>query len=304
MTDQEPIYFRVSETLKAQRCLRTWWLGYRAGPDGTGLQPRKRDTGDKRDVGTLFHAGVAAYYRGHNPGQLMRETWMAMVASDPEGVTEQATKAYELAAIMLDGWVQWLAAEGHDVDEETLLVEERIEMPLGTFRGREVILYGTPDRVVRQTSTGLLILEDTKTGQSLERSVRLQVDPQLLTYAGMLRAVKGLEVDEMRHQVAKKSKRTARATPPFYARVSVPVTEELLDARWKHLASTVDLMVERIQRMEAGEDHHVVVPPTVTGACDWDCDFLAVCPLMDEGAYWEAALEGMYEPRPAYPEAS
>lgn len=293
----EPIYFRVSETLRAQRCLRSWWLGYRRG--GTGLQPQVRDTGDKRDVGTLFHAGVAAYYRGFNPGQLMRETWLALVGEG--AVTEQATKAYELAATMLDGWVQWLAAEGHDVDEETLHVEERLEMELGQFRGRDVVLYGTPDRVVRQTSTGLLILEDTKTGQSLDRSVRLQIDPQLLTYAGMLRA-SGVEVVEMRHQVAKKSKRTARATPPFYSRVSVPVTDALLDARWKHLMATVDLMVERIQRLDRGEDHHVVVPPTVNGQCDWDCDFLAVCPLMDEGAYWEAALEGMYEPRPAYPE--
>lgn len=45
----EPIYFRVSETLTAQRCLRKWWLGYRKG--GTGLQPKAKDTGDKRDEG-------------------------------------------------------------------------------------------------------------------------------------------------------------------------------------------------------------------------------------------------------------
>lgn len=292
-------YMRVSEVAKAQRCLRTWWLGYKR--DGTGLEPANRERGDLRDVGSLVHAGVQAYYRGHNPGAMLREHWLSLTTE--RDVTDKETQAYELASIMLDGWVKWLASEGADVGEETVLLEERLEMSLGTFRGDEVVLYGTPDRVIRETETGLLVLEDTKTRASIANlDVRLQIDPQMLTYAGMLRATKDLNVTEMRHQLIKRVKRTARATPPFYLRVAVPVTDALLDARWAHLTSTVDSMVDRLQRHEAGTSHHVAFPPTPTGDCAWDCDFLAVCPLMDEGAYWEAALQEMYRPRAVYPE--
>lgn len=291
-------FIRSSEVSKFMRCRRSWWLTYHAGQGGLGLTPVKWESGI-RDLGTMVHAGVQAYYTGGDPvAHIIEQRTRHMAGESPLMPTydEKWLKNYELAIIMLEGYVDWVAATGADVGESTVLVEERIITRIGEFRGDEVHLAGKPDRLVRDDVTGALILEDTKSVQTVEPPV-LSINTQLLNYATILRLEGYGTVAEMRHNMLKKVKRTAKATPPFYARESVPLNEEMYDAHWRHLTSVLDELVHACQRVEAGEDWHVVCPPNPQPQCSWDCDFLGPCPMFDDGSDAAGYLAGEYQPR-------
>lgn len=289
--------FRSSEVTKFLRCRRSWWLTYHAG-EGLGLIP-VRYTAGIRDLGTLVHTGVQTFYTGGDPVAVVREQAERHAAGKHPLMPTYDEKwlgIYDLATIMLDGYVDWVADTGADVGESTVLVEERLMEELGTFHGDVVILGGKPDRLVRNDWTGALILEDTKTVQSCEPPV-LSINTQLLNYATLARLAGWGTPVEMRHNMLKKVKRTAKAKPPFYARESVPLNEEMYDAHWRHLTSIIADMVSCIQRVEAGEDWHVVCPPNPTKDCSWDCDFLGPCPMFDDGSDAAGYLAAEYEPR-------
>lgn len=285
------IIARQSEVKRFKRCPRSEWLGYRHS--GRGLRLQVSEVGI-RDLGTLVHAGVAGYYTHGDALAPVQEERARLVAA--EAWTPEWESALQYAEIMLDGYVQWVAEWGVDVGETTVCVEERLELPFGFYHGEEVVVTGKLDRVVTDDLTGEYILEDTKTTQTLEPPP-LQVDDQLLTYCLLAREA-GMPITRVRHNMLRKVKRGPRAVPPFYARVEVPVNEEQYDAHELHLESTMDALVSSIVRREAGDSHHLTNPPNPTRDCKWDCDFLPVCPMLDDGSDWEGMLNAMYEPRP------
>ena len=262
----------------------------------------KKDQGaDKRQIGTGVHKALETFHV-HGFQRDGVQVWIEENA--PEGPLDEGwQKARELVNIMADGYADWYEAEGFGAEEETLAVEHDYEMLLGTFGdGEEVVLTGRIDRVFRDLRTGNVVIEDWKTVGSLDQEPGVMND-QLLTYATLWNAL-GKAADDpchdARHTQLKKVKRTARAKPPFYGHVPVHISQEQLDNHLIHLASVVSDMVFCTQTLNAAPDgiHHAVAYPTpMPDRCKWDCDFLPVCELMDDGSDWKGMCETLYVPR-------
>lgn len=285
------IYFRQSEIKKFKRCPRSWWLSYKK--DGLGYEPARSDEplSGQRDVGTLVHAAIEAHRKGgvwSNPIEAFR------ILGQTEGwySPEWERDVFSLARIMVQGYVQWLEETGADANEETLFVERQLSVPIGRILGEDVILTGKLDHIVRDRTTGEVIVSDVKTVDSLTKvGAELQVDDQGLNYLILLHAAENLPVRRFRHDMLRKVKRTATAKPPFYGRHEVAYNEEQLNNAWTHTCVVLEQMVHCLQTLGDSERyHHITVYPNPTRDCTWDCDFLPMCPMMDDGADWKGML--------------
>lgn len=291
-------FIRYSATKKFMRCRRSWMLSYMRGlTKARGDAPAS----GQRDLGTLCHIGVEAIYNGEGGlsailAEKERHTaaWVATMAAFDSTVTElpkEWAKVYDLALTIIEGYIQHIEEEGYDVGETTIAVEDELQMEVGFIRGDLIILTVHVDRLVQDDITDEFIVEDTKTVQSLDIAQQLQVDNQLLDYALVYRVLRGVRVSRIRHNMLRKVGRTARATPPFYGRVEFPVNEALMQAQWRKLTGVLDDMVGVMQAIEDDPSVHVErCYPHPTRDCSWDCDFLAVCPMMDDGSDWEGVL--------------
>jgi len=280
--------------------------------DGTGYEkapdPEAPASGG-RDVGTLVHAGVEAYYRGLDPLRPISEAHAEMsreAAASDTPLAPAWEDAFNLARIMVQGYVEWVAAEGADVGEETVGTEIPLESEIGVFEGDLVIVTGKLDRLVRDTVTGEYIIEDTKTVQAFDDLRWLRVADQLLTYNVLLRLQEvPIKANRARHNQIRKVKRTAAAKPPFYNRVEHPFNDVQVQNYWAGLVETLREMVRTIQAIEADpEAHHAYAPPTATRDCTWRCSFLELCPMMSDGSHWRSALTDLYTPRPKREDAA
>lgn len=289
MTDR---YIRQSQISKFRQCRRSWWLEYVRGLE------KVREPGvskGSRSLGTLVHLGVEEHYRGGD--------WRAALNGEEIRLgmdgewSEEWSEHFNLASIMLEGWEEWLAYTGADANEEVVLNEAQLEWEVGTFHGDRVFLTGKPDLVKRDVETGVVIVEDTKT-------VTRFSDPiihggQGLSYALMLRALFGLHVNVFRTTQFKKVKRTSRATPPFYVRSELLVNEQSLVNHYEHLKIQLAEMVLLMQQWEKeGEAAKHKFYPSPGPTCEWGCDFLHVCAVMDDGSNYEHLLQIDYRKKP------
>ncbi len=297
-------YFRQSEIKKFKRCPRSWWLSYQRSGYGWKPAPSDRPASGKRDVGTLVHAAIELY-RNPPEGFTGKLVWrnaidsarLALVADLGLMSVQQLSKEwqsdFDLAERMVEGYIEWLESEGSDAGEVTLGTEVEVTLPIGTIRGDEVFLVMHLDHVLRDQITGRIIVSDYKTVQSLDQAADiLQIDTQGQLYCMGATYHYGEPVRNFRHDMLRKVKRTGTAKPPFYGRQNVAFNETQIDSSWKQLVATLDRMVEALQRLEADEEvHHYAVVPTPHKDCTWDCDFLGICPMFDEGSHWRKAIE-------------
>jgi hypothetical protein len=96
------------------------------------------------------------------------------------------------------------------------------------------------------------------------------------------------------YNMLKKSKRTTRATPPFYDRIHVQHNIHELRSFWVRLHGTIRDILEVKDALDAGADHHFVAYPSPRSTCSWDCPFFAICGLADDGSHFEGAIELSY----------
>lgn len=294
-------YIRQSEIKKFKRCPRSWWLSYKRGGYGYELPPKAAAvSAGQRNVGTLVHECIELYY---TPGGMWK--YAIELERQKAGLEGYLTAEYEkdvlsLATIMVDGYADWIADNGHDVGERTLFVERQFEVPIGRVLGDDVVITGRVDRGVQDTLSGEIIFEDTKTVQSLDQvGFQLAVDDQGQLYCTLGAKDLNKQVNRFRHNMLRKVKRGPRSEPPYYGRHEVRFTEEQLNNAWTHTAVVIERMVQALQIVNRDEYmHHTVMYPNPTKDCTWDCDFLAICPMMDQGSDWKGALGGLYVPRP------
>lgn len=286
MTERE---WRMSAVRKFKRCPRSFWLSYGTGT-GNGVEPApnpEQPLTGQRDTGTLTHLGVAALYRGEDWRETLFREQHEHEKLGP--LSPEWVKVYELANRMVEGFEQWRDETGADAQEEVLHVEQRWRIHAGTFHGDEVYITIGPDLVVRNKVTGLITVDDWKTVASLEPPATLAFDDQKLTYGWGLEA-HGLKPHTFRHTQLKKVLRTSRAKPPFYARHEVTYSEDQRELHARHLRGTISRMVASAQAVEADPDaHHDWLYPTPNRDCSWDCDFVRLCPMMDQGDDWQEA---------------
>lgn len=297
--------YRQSAIKEWKTCKRQAMLDYFMDGNGyeTAPDPSAPAESGGRGLGTLVHLGVEAYYKGEDAIDIVvAEERAATEAAGKFGLEPTRAKEFKLAKVMLEGYVEWVASEGCDIGEETVETELQLEFEVGTIRGENVMVTGKLDRLVLDTITNEYIIEDTKTVQAFEDLRWLAMGDQLLTYNVLLRAgaYKGepLAIHRGRHNQLRKVARGPQSKPPFYSRVEFPFNDTQVKNHWTHLMATLDEMVQASQAIEADpEAHHQYAYPNPTKDCTWRCDFLSICPMMDDGGYWRNSLGDLYVPR-------
>lgn len=320
MTQVEGVhFFSNSEITTFQGCPRKWWLAWYRG-----LTPRAKDVQGPRSTGTRIHAALAGFYavRTHtvlfSPAAYAtallneeQENDLAVLYEQHEfdedlGIREAKLKSdFELERIMLEGYLEWVQETGIDADLEVVGVEQYLEVPmhLRTRNAKyDIRLIGKVDSRVRSRITGRRKFIDHKTVQTVNdptlnmnrQMLHYHLQEELSTPAGDPRC------DGALYNMLRKVKRTAKAKPPFYARVPIDHNKfQIHSYKWQMEGLIRDILERTEYLNDLHSDirpahHQEVAPARPSRECSW-CPFMKVCTMFDDGSRVEAALEDLYE---------
>lgn len=310
-----------SELQTWKRCRRKWWLAwYRR------LALRTETFVGARSVGDRVHRALQRWYVPEGAPRVdprdalervIVEDWTRVAELARErnldelqlaGLAREFATSTNLERAMIEGYVRWLEETGADAELRVIASETpllaRQELP----DGRQVALIGKLDVRVKRVTDDVNLFVDHKTvGDLKSPAVTLPQNEQMLHY--MLLEWLSSEEGERRcdgalYNMLRRSQRTSRATPPFYDRVEVHHNPyELAAYRRRALAASRDVL-DAIVALDDGRLHLEVVYPSPTPSCKWDCDFFAVCNLLDDGsAGVDDMLNALYhevDPRDRY----
>lgn len=299
-----------SELQTYKRCRRKWWLKYHRQLKARALNPASALAS-----GTRVHRALAGLYvpdgeTRQDPREVLEraivEDWTAytrgcQVAGQlpDELTTRRFTADTQVERAMVEGYVAWLEETGADFGLRVVAPETYLEVPFDLHDDTlpPVKLIGKLDvRVVREVDNVRLFI-DHKTAKSLtEVQPTLLLDEQMLHYHLLewLSDLEGERCDGALYNMLKKVKRSAAAKPPFFERVEVRHNRHELEAFRRRLIGTVTDLLWTTQQLLDGEDPLVAAYPTPTRQCAWDCEFRAVCPLLDDGSRAEDMINSMY----------
>lgn len=297
--DHYPISNSELQTWK--RCRRKWWLAwYRKLALATETFVGVRSVGDR------IHRALQQWYvpEGHprvDPRNALErvivEDWtkIAQLARERNVEDEQLgilakefADSTNLERAMVEGYVQWLEESGSDAELRVIASETPLQAKLEDSSGRPLAFIGKLDvRVTRVTDGVNLVLDHKTVGDLKSPAVTLPQNEQMLHYMLLewLNSDEGEKrCDGALYNMLKRTKRSSRATPPFYDRVEVRHNpHELAAYRRRALAASGNIL-DAIERLDDGDSHFDVVYPSPRGECKWDCDFFAVCNLFDDGS--------------------
>lgn len=295
-----------SEMASFRRCRRKWWLSYHRG-----LTPRDpHPYGSPISVGNLVHDALAHYY---DPAErtdpvLFARQWRDAELEAAGGYEVEIRKQWDLVDAMLTGYLEWLEETGADSDLLVLGTERFVEVSVGeessgVFDGFTIL--SKLDAPVEQVHDGAkLALEHKTVGSLVQPLALLKIDSQLLTehLVRFLDAIeKGASQEEAAAQchgvlynMLRKVKRTAAAKPPFFGREVAPHNIVELRNHWKHVVSIAHEIQRTRNRLDAGESHHMVTPPSPNADCKWSCPFFPICHMFDDGSRVEDYIAEKY----------
>lgn len=290
-----------SELQTWKRCRRKWWLAwYRR------LALRTETFVGARSVGDRVHRALQRWYvPDGTPRVDPRDALERVIVEDWTRVAELARERHldelQLAALarefarstnleraMIEGYVRWLEETGADAELRVIASETPLLATQELDDGRHVALIGKLDvRVARVTDGVHLVLDHKTVGDLKSPAVTLPQNEQMLHYMLLewLNSDEGeRRCDGALYNMLRRSQRTSKATPPFYDRVEVHHNpHELAAYRRRALAASRDVL-DAIVALDDGRSHLEVVYPSPTPSCKWDCDFFAVCNLLDDGS--------------------
>lgn len=285
-----PLVLTQSEMATWMDDRRAWYLAYYRR-----MAPRY-DHEYIPSVGTFFHLGLEAYYREQaDPLGVVQDRAEKIIAGDPpEQVIENLLKAAELAAIMLEGYLDWCPEE--DAHLEVFAAEETVEILLAPY---PYLLRGKIDARATDLRTDLVVQLEHKTCGSLTDIPKTaQENFQFLTYDLLAhlaaQAGEGKRTDGVLLNMARRVKRTKTAVPPFYARHVVRHNLHELRNHWKHVTALGDEISAARAALDNGADQHRVCPPHVNRDSSWKNKFLPLYRVMDDGGDWEGMLNDLY----------
>jgi hypothetical protein len=289
--ESEQLILTSSEMATWQSCQRGWYITYYLR-----LRPIRQYT-SPLSVGSLYHEGLEAFYRGvlDDPAMFIANKAGELVTHYPEAET-QIVKDVELASIMLQGYMEWIETEGADVGLEIVGVEQSVEQPVGPY-----ILRGKIDaRIRREWDGALLQLEHKTVGNLADIPKYAQSAPQFLTYdlLAALEAKNGEEdvrTDGVLLNMARKVKRSARANPPFYGRFEVRHNADELNSHYRHVITLGNAIKDARESLDQDWSHHEVVVPNVGRDHSWRCVCREVTHLFDDGSDPDAFLNEFFE---------
>lgn len=280
-----------SEMRAWQTCPRGWWLSYYR------RLRKSRELSSLPNIGNLVHAGLETYYRDMslNPVELVMARLDELYEEYPEYALQIARDG-ELAVIMLEGYLEEVVNSGMDADFEYVGSEQIVEAEVGPYR-----LRGKIDARLRRVSDGALLQLEHKTTSNFADLIKTaQSNAQFLTYDLLAYLTKpdGVATDGVILNMLRRVKRTVRAKPPFYLRHEVRHNANELRAHWNHVIAIGDQISSARRALDAGQDHHRVVPPSVGREHGWEnggCACKDVTTMFDDGSDVEGYLAEFYE---------
>lgn len=277
-----------SEISCFMRCPRQWMLRY---VHGYAIPHDREPATGSMQLGSRVHAALEADKKsgdGLGPVHWLSQLYGAETLARPEYARELEAER-ELAEVMLTGYLEWAAETGLDEDIDILAAESDVTAEMPGMPG--VTLRGRLDQMIRRRSDGAILFRDWKTTGSLEVANDLYMSPQMRFYVMLqrLRAAQDGTPPAEGGQVVymKRSKRTVRAEPPFYAVHEARYNRDILNSTYLRTRGILTRMIQCRQQLEAGLDHREIAPSVATGTCSWDCKaFYDLCGLMDDGSDW------------------
>jgi hypothetical protein len=107
-----------------------------------------------------------------------------------------------------------------------------------------------------------------------------------------LSAEEGQHVEGALYNMMRRVKRTASAKPPFFQRVEVRHNPIVLgNYRHRIVGEIRDILTAEENLGKWPAAHNRFAYPSPTRDCSWDCPFLQVCPMFDDGSRAEHMLE-------------
>lgn len=303
-----PLTVSNSEIQTYKACRRKWYLTYYLE---LGSPERIGNVGP-RELGTRIHVALHAMYEtGENPITVIDELYASGVdelkyfdqnvnemVPDDEAIIK-LRKEQDLAHAMLEGFLDWVQEEGIDDGLELTAAETVIETKSGV---EGVIIRGKLDQRVVRKIDGARLFRDWKTAADFNGIRLLPMDEQMKFYH-LLEYMDSLEktgrepqwrTDGGLYTVLRKVKRTAAAKPPFYMNTEIKHNSHELVSMWKRVHKILEEIVLTRQALDNGSEHDYMCPPRPSRDCSWSCDFVAVCPLMDDGSDYKRMLGDHY----------
>lgn len=303
-------YITNSELQTFKDCRRKWYFS-----NVLRLTPKRRTTTGPLPLGTRVHGALEVLYdptSDINPVNRYKQLaiqdtrlWAEQYAELGFDPTDQEKKEYasqlELGLIMVEGYMEWLAESGADAGFEVVSAEEKIDVPFGYVRGREVRLLGKLDVRVRRLLDGACLFIDHKTCGSIDAWLATaRINEQFLHYQLLERLyAKETGADALTQgsmvNLLRKVKRTAAAKPPFYHREEVHHSDTELRNYWLRLVGEIDDLLGVEAMLSEGAEVNRVAYPRPSRDCTWKCEFKALCPMLDDGSNYERFIEDHFE---------
>ena len=296
-----PLTVTNSEIQTFKSCRRKWYLAYYRE---LGLRRTEVPIVGARQLGLRVHTSLHAMYaEGANPVTVVRELYAEVERENPDIDAETLRKLRseaDLGSAMLEGYVMWISEEGIDEGLHLMAAETTLEVPSGIPNVR---LRGRLDQRWQRDRDGARLFRDFKTvGDLSTPPMMLPLDEQmkfyhLLEYLDSIdktggepawRTTGGL------YTMLRKVKRTARANPPFFMQLEVGHNSHELRSMWRRVHRVIAEILGAIRELDEDGDHHYICPPRPSRDCTWSCDYLPVCPMMDDGSNSEGLLAEYY----------
>jgi hypothetical protein len=291
--DPKRKYVSQSEAKTWHKCKRSWYLSYIRNFRAIEMSP------GPMSLGQYVHTGMEHIDLDHEDEIGGAEGWKAaikeMVEADLLKVNElnhpEIHKQHDFAQIIVEGLAEWVIAEGINVGVKVLSREKQIAVDMGAY-----VLMGKLDEMI-ELANGEIMLRDWKTAASFKSIFELSdIDLQFRTYSMMLQEIYGYENPvQGEWVVARKVKRTPRATPPFFDRKRTSYNAFNIEATKRYWDATMYSMMHYIEQYETGNYHvDMLFPPNPSFDCA-RCFHRLICPMMDDGSAWEEFAEAVYE---------
>lgn len=278
--DQSNYRLSHTEIQTFKRCKRKWYLRYHLG-----WKQREKVRRVARDTGIVVHEALHQYYANNRDEEgairLIADRSVEDISMAQAHEVETVTEVYKLANIIVDGYFAWLDETGNDDRFNITGSEMMLEAP-SPVDG--VTLFGIVDLIGSHVDGDIVVL-DTKVVASIEETVRmLHLNEQALMYAVLAKVNDPNPNRPFRvvWSMLKRSKRTARARPPFYDRYELVISPGQLEVFYEQLHGVITAMLELEAKLNAGVSPNSVAFPSPTKDCTWECEFFAVCPAMND----------------------
>lgn len=287
MTDV--IHLRQSDLARFVGCERSFYLGWQLRHAKLYDKSRPRECSNA-DVGTMVHGLMAAYYRGQLPE---RPTHMdmedvataAMAEAEVDWTLGSWIEGRSLATIMFRDYPRWVESEGHDLRYNVVGVEERLTWTV-RVNGVQVEMSGQLDLRLQDEILGAYGIGDHKSMDGGKFKAPRPNNFQLLTYGVLARhSFPDLPIEFGFWNGVKRNKRTAKASPPFFNRWTLPFNPPMLDQHEDYLLRIAARIVRFLDKMETSKRPEIDATRNMTGECGWACNVEEICDVMDNPAY-------------------